>query len=46
MFPTSNDPPPSRPRVFVLDDEYTRLADLVCGSHRATAGLALLWEEL
>jgi regulator of nucleoside diphosphate kinase len=46
MFPTSNDPPPSRPRVFVLDDEYTRLADLVCGSYRATAGLALLWEEL
>ena len=46
MFPTSDDPPPPRPRIFVLDEEYTKLADLVCGSHRATPGIALLWEEL
>lgn len=34
------------PAVFVLDDEYEVLADLVCSSPRATPGIALLWHEL
>lgn len=34
------------PAVFVLDDEYEILADLVCSSPRATPGIALLWHEL
>ncbi|ACG76472.1 transcription elongation factor [Phenylobacterium zucineum HLK1] len=37
---------PSNPRVTVLDEEYAPLADIVCGSPRATPGLALLWNEL
>jgi regulator of nucleoside diphosphate kinase len=32
--------------VFLLEDEYELLADLVCGAERATPGLALLWQEL
>jgi hypothetical protein len=42
MFPTSNEPPPPRPAALVLHDEYCRLADLACGSARATAGRAPL----
>lgn len=34
------------PEVTVSDDEYERLADVVCASERATPGLTLLWEEL
>lgn len=34
------------PAVYVVEDEYDALADLVCSSPRATPGLALLWHEL
>ena len=34
------------PAVYVLEDEYDVLADLVCSSPRATPGIALLWHEL
>lgn len=42
-FAPSRVPPPP---VFVLDDEYEPLADLVCSSERATGGIRLLWREL
>jgi len=45
-MPNPRDHPPAKPQVFVLDDEYEALADLVCASPRATAGIALLWAEL
>lgn len=38
--------PKAAPAVFVLDNEYDPLADLVCSSPRSTAGIALLWNEL
>lgn len=34
------------PAVYVVEDEYDALADLVCSSPRATPGIALLWHEL
>lgn len=36
----------NNPDVVILDDEYIDLSDIICGSPRATAGLALLWREL
>jgi regulator of nucleoside diphosphate kinase len=38
--------PSNAPKVVVSEDEYETLADLICASERATAGLALLWREL
>jgi regulator of nucleoside diphosphate kinase len=34
------------PTIYVLDEEYELLADLVCSSRKATPGIALLWHEL
>ena len=34
------------PEVVFLEDDYERLLDLICASPRATAGIALLWQEL
>ena len=34
------------PGVVLVDQEYERLADLVCASPRATPGIELLWQEL
>jgi regulator of nucleoside diphosphate kinase len=34
------------PQIYVLEDEYEALADLVCASERPTPGIELLWQEL
>jgi regulator of nucleoside diphosphate kinase len=34
------------PPVFVLDEDWERLADIVCAAPRSTPGLSLLWQEL
>ena len=46
MLPPRRDLTIERPAIFVIDDEYEALADVVCASERATVGIRLLWEEI
>ncbi|WP_372785315.1 GreA/GreB family elongation factor [Phenylobacterium sp.] len=34
------------PPIHILEEDYDILADIVCGSTSATAGIELLWREL
>lgn len=34
------------PPVFMVEDEYESLSDIICRSAHTTPGLALLWQEL
>jgi regulator of nucleoside diphosphate kinase len=34
------------PPIYIVEDEYEYLSDIICRSSRGTPGLSLLWQEL